>query len=120
MRFKKQKRGPILKLTILENRLDANNVPDFKRQWLKLLASGPAGLIIDVSNLEFIDSTGLGAILKGLKLGDQKTVVVVCGAREPILSMFKLTRMDKIIKLFSSEPEALSYVQKKLIPASSI
>ncbi len=117
MRLKKQRRGPILKLTILENRLDANNVHHFKRQWQELLASGPAGLIIDVSNLEFIDSSGLGALLKGLKLSDEKTAVVVCRAREPILSMFKLTRTDKIIKLFSSEPEALSYVQKKLVPA---
>ncbi|HEX9652648.1 MAG TPA: STAS domain-containing protein, partial [bacterium] len=72
MRIKKQRRDNVLILTLLESRLDANNAPHFKSEIQHLVNSDIRGLVINIANLEFIDSTGLGAIVKGLKLMDRR------------------------------------------------
>ena len=111
MRIKRKKRDNILVLTVAEKRLDANNASHFKSAIQRLVNGDVRGLVVDISDVDFIDSTGLGAIVKGLKLMDQNTAVAVCGVREPILTMFKLTRMDKVMKIVNTEAEAIEYVE---------
>lgn len=117
MRIRKQKHDQVLILTIIESRLDANNASQFKSEMQRLMKENARGLLINISCLEFIDSTGLGAIVKGLRVVDGHTAVAVCGAREPILTMFKLTRIDKVLKVFATEAEALGYLEANLVLA---
>ena len=89
-------------------RLDASVAPAFKAQVVDLVQAGERRLVIDLAPLDFLDSSGLGALVSILKaLGSQGTMAV-CGARGGVLSLFKLTRMDKVFSIHADRAEALA------------
>ena len=91
-------------------RLDASVAPAFKAQVVDLVQAGERRLVIDLAPLDFLDSSGLGALVSILKaLGSQGTMAV-CGARGGVLSLFKLTRMDKVFAIEADRPAAVARV----------
>jgi anti-sigma B factor antagonist len=64
--------------------------------------------VLDLSKVEFIDSSGLGAIVSSLKRMGGRGELVVCGLREPTMTLFRLTRMDRVFQVFDSEQQAVS------------
>ena len=89
-------------------RLDASVAPAFKQQVVQLVQGGERRLVLDLAGVDFLDSSGLGALVSILKaLGNQGTMAV-CGARGGVLSLFKLTRMDKVFTIHADRQEALA------------
>ena len=58
--------------------------------------------------MEFIDSSGLGAILSILKRMPKGCELIICGTTEPVMSMFKLTRLDRVFTMRKTVDEAVS------------
>ena len=91
-------------------RLDASVAPAFKQQVVQLVQAGEKRLVLDLAGVDFLDSSGLGALVSILKaLGAQGTLAV-CGARGPVLSLFQLTRMDKVFSIDADRAAALARV----------
>lgn len=95
-------------VTPLEERLDARVATDFKERMAELIASGNTKIVLDLSKVEFIDSSGLGAIVSSLKRMGGRGDLVVCGLQETTMTMFRLTRMDRVFQVFDSEQQAVS------------
>jgi anti-sigma B factor antagonist len=91
-------------------RLDASVAGNFKGKMAEFINRGHNSIILDLSNVKFIDSSGLGSIVSSLKLISQKGNLVLCGINGNIMAMFKLTRMDRVFQIFSSEKEAISFM----------
>jgi anti-sigma B factor antagonist len=108
MQLDQQKAGDALIVTPLEDRLDARVANDFKEQMTELIASGHTKIVLDLSKVEFIDSSGLGAIVSSLKRMGGRGELVVCGLQETTMTLFKLTRMDRVFQIFDSEQQAVS------------
>lgn len=89
-------------------RLDASVAPAFKQAVVQLIEGGDTRLVLDLAGLEFLDSSGLGAMVSILKALGQRGVVVVCGARGGVLSLFQLTRMDKVFPILPGCEEAIA------------
>ncbi len=70
--------------------------------------SDSVSIILDLSQVVFIDSSGLGAILSILKRMPKGTEMIICGATEPVMSMFKLTRLDRVFTMRATVDEAVS------------
>jgi anti-sigma B factor antagonist len=95
-----------------DTRLDAHSAAAFKTQMTEFIAAGHRLLVLNVSEIEFIDSSGLGAIVSiQRQLGDDGRLVI-CGACATVLSMFKLTRLDKVFDLFTDEREAVAALSR--------
>lgn len=89
-------------------RLDASVAPAFKQAVVRVVEGGERRILLDLSGVDFLDSSGLGAMVSILKaLGTQGTLAV-CGAKGPVMSLFKLTRMDKVFSLHADRAEALA------------
>ena len=89
------------------NSLDASNAQDFKRAVAPMVADS-LRLVFDLSALQFIDSSGLGAILSCLRQlhgtgGDLK----LCGLTRPVRALFDLVRMHRLFDIHSSRDEAV-------------
>ena len=87
--------------------LDASNAGELKRDVGPVLEAN-SQLVIDLSRLRFVDSSGLGAILSCLrqvsaKGGDLK----LCGMSKQVRATFELVRMHRIFEIFSSREEAV-------------
>ena len=76
----------------------------------ELVSSGDDRIALDCSEVEFIDSSGLGAIVASLKTMGSTGALVIFGLQAPTHSMFKLTRMDKVFDIFQHEDEALTQI----------
>jgi len=93
-------------------RLDASVAVGFKEKMADLIKRGHSMIILNLSVVEFIDSSGLGSIVSSLKTIGRNGDLVLCGINRNIMSMFKLTRMDRVFRIFSSEGEAISLLSK--------
>lgn len=76
-------------------RLDAAIAGDLRSGLIEALASIAGCAVIDVSEVEFIDSTALGAVIGALKTS--RATVVLAGAQPPVRTVLRLTRIDRAI-----------------------
>lgn len=89
-----------LSLIVLnESRLDASVAPEFRKQMEQLIDDGHTQVILDISQLKFMDSSSLGALVGVLKYLGNDGKMVLAGASGIVFDLFKLTRMDKIFTL---------------------
>ncbi|QJD30169.1 STAS domain-containing protein [Methylococcus geothermalis] len=95
-------------LTLAEQRLDAHNSGELKDFMLKLLEGGSRHLVVDLSQVSFIDSSGLGALLSGQKNATlRSSVFLLVGLQPRVRSMFELTRLHRVFEIYSTLEEAL-------------
>ena len=91
--------------------LDASNAGEFKRDIGPVLQANTK-LVLDLSRLRFVDSSGLGAILSCLrqlsaKSGDLK----LCGMSKQVRALFELVRMHRIFDIYGTREEAVKAFQ---------
>jgi anti-sigma B factor antagonist len=99
--------GSILVVKPLDRRIDASSAGDFKGRMLDWIRQGNARILLDLSAVDFIDSSGLGAIISSLKAIGDGGDLVICGVRETVMSIFRLARMNRVFQILASEQEAL-------------
>ncbi len=108
MQLAHEKKGKVVIVKPLDRHLDASMAADFKKQMEAFVQEGQALFILDLSEVAFVDSTGLGAIIACLKMVAGKGDLVIAGVCEKVISLFKLTRMDRVFQVFPSSDEALA------------
>ncbi|MGA2881092.1 MAG: STAS domain-containing protein [Bryobacteraceae bacterium] len=91
--------------------LDASNATEFKRDIAPVLQAN-SKLVLDLSRLRFVDSSGLGAMLSCLrqltaKNGDLK----LCGLTKQVRAAFELVRMHRIFDIAETREEAVHAFQ---------
>jgi anti-sigma B factor antagonist len=109
----------ILVLTPCDHIIDASSAADFKGQLVTWIQGGNTRILLDLSFIEFIDSSGLGAIISLLKLLAGKGDICLCSIREQVMSLFKLTRMDRIFRIYPSSAEAME-AMKSAVPSPDV
>jgi anti-sigma B factor antagonist len=81
-----------------EKRLDALISEEFKSALLEAIQDGTRRLLIDFARVEFMDSSGLGALVCCLqRMGEGR--IVIAGARGAVALMLRLTQIDKVFTL---------------------
>ena len=107
MNIDTENRDGILIVRLLGERLDASIVPEFRRDIFDRINDQVRSVVLNFESLEFIDSSGLAALVTILKCMGREGTVVVCNANDIVTQMFKLTRMDRIFLMTDSEEQAL-------------
>lgn len=91
--------------------LDLETVGEFTDQVLPLLVGGSPTLIIDLSGVGFMDSTGLGGLITALKRARQAEIelelVVNTERTERVLQLLALTGVDILFPIYESQQLAL-------------
>jgi anti-sigma B factor antagonist len=91
-----------------EERLDAHNSVDLKVEMQRLFESGSLHLLVDLKNVRFIDSSGLGALVSGFKNATTKHGTLKLSSLQPqVKSMFELTRLHRVFEIFPTAADAL-------------
>ena len=104
-----ERRAGKIILGLKEERLDAHNSGELKERISKLFEEGSRGIIVDLHEVEFIDSSGLGALLSGHKNAVQRsTGFALAGLQPRVKSMFELTRLQRVFEIYSDLCEALT------------
>jgi len=95
-----------------EKRLDAKIAMEFKENLVKLIKEGQKNILINLEEVEFIDSSGLGAIVAGLKNAKPDGELMLCGLQPAVKSLIELTRLNKIFQIYLNEKDALEKTVK--------
>ncbi|MGA7744273.1 MAG: STAS domain-containing protein [Polyangia bacterium] len=82
----------------IEGELDAVSIPDVRPTIDALIAEHHPRIVVDLSRLRLIDSSGVGALVFLYKKAKEYGgVVTVQGLRDQPLSIFKLLRLDRVL-----------------------
>ena len=100
--------GDIALVTVHGDHLDASASDEFKRDLAPLLDSH-TNVVLDMSELRFVDSAGIGAILSCLRrLSAKDGDLKLCGVTKPVRASFEIARMHRIIDILNTREEALA------------
>jgi len=96
-------------LSVKEDRLDAHNSGELKERILKIFEGGARNLIVDLDQVQFIDSSGLGALLSGYKNANlRSSAFALAGLQPRVRSMFELTRLHRVFDIYPALQDAMT------------
>lgn len=98
-----------LGVVVLSGEVDIFTAPQFKECLLDLLDDGVRRLVVDLSDVSFIDSTALGVLIGGVRrvhgAGGAMTIVVTT---RPVERVLNVTGLDRVFSLHATREEALA------------
>jgi anti-sigma B factor antagonist len=94
-------------ITVGESRIDAAIAITFKDRMRELCENGPDRIILDMAQVDFIDSSGLGAVVASMKQVGKDKMLELAGLSPTVKKVFQLTRMDTVFTIHSSAASVL-------------
>ena len=94
----------------LVGEVDVYTAPQLKECLVERIESGCVNILIDLEHVGFIDSSGLGVLVGGLRRAKERSgaIRLVC-TRESILKIFRITGLDKVFPIFDTLEEARDF-----------
>jgi anti-anti-sigma factor len=105
----KQEKFTVFKLE--EENLNAIIAPDLKSEFVILKNEGIPHLIFDLSEVKFVDSSGLSAILTANRLWkDEGSFILAGNLSKSVKNLIEISRLDTILTIIPTVEEAIDYV----------
>ena len=105
-----EQRGEVIVVQALGDRIDAAGAIQFKDRMRELTQSSSLRVILDMSRVAFLDSSGLGAVVAVMKALGPDRKLELSGLTSSVQKVFRLTRMDSIFTIHDDIPETLRQV----------
>ncbi|MBA3430263.1 MAG: STAS domain-containing protein [Actinobacteria bacterium] len=88
--------------------IDVYTAPKLREKLIELVSEGEHNIVINLEEVDFLDSTGLGVLVGALKRvkGHNGTLALIC-TQDKILKVFQVTGLDKVFAIHDSEDAAL-------------
>nr|SBO98780.1 Anti-sigma F factor antagonist (spoIIAA-2); Anti-sigma B factor antagonist RsbV [Nonomuraea gerenzanensis] len=102
--------GPVGDCAVLKvaGEVDVFTAPKLREQIIDLAAKGTVHVIVDLGAVQFLDSTGLGVLVGGLKrLRTQDGSLALVMTTDRISRIFKITGLTAVFASYSSVQEAI-------------
>lgn len=94
-------------LMVLRGEIDMRSAPALREQLLEAVESRPSRVILDLTAVDYVDSSGVGTMVDFKRRIDRLgAAVVLVGLQERVRSVFEITRLDKFFQIVSSVDEA--------------
>jgi anti-sigma B factor antagonist len=108
MNLKTETHGKVMVVVVREERLDAHNSDELKVEMNRLFESSTKDLLVDLKEVRFIDSSGLGVLVSGYKnAATHQGSIKLCSLQTQVKSMFELTRLHRVFDIYQTIDEAL-------------
>lgn len=101
--------GDYLVLRVQNKRVDASNSSQLNDFILSLVGDGNKKIVVDLSHVNFMDSSGLAGLLPIIKQLPDDGHMLITGLKARVEQLFKLTKMDTVFDIFPSVEEALVF-----------
>jgi anti-sigma B factor antagonist len=110
MQMKSTETGDVLVVTVLDSRIDAAVAVRFKNRMLDLTTTPSERVVLDLSHVEFLDSSGLGAVVGSMKQLGRARRLDLAGLTPTVEKVFRITRMDRVFRIFPDTEAAIADV----------
>lgn len=108
MNMKLEENGKVMVVVVKEERLDAHNAEVLKQELGRLFNEGRGCVVVDLKEVRFIDSSGLGALVSGFKnASSRQGELKLSSLQSQVKSMFELTRLHRVFDIYQTVDEAI-------------
>jgi len=114
MSFRTEKYDNHTVITFSTDKLDAVVAPDLKSELVLLSKNGEQNILLDMSSIDYCDSSGLSALLIGYRMCNQTNGSFIISSVQPsVEKLIIISQLDSIIKSAENIQEAIKLLQKE-------
>lgn len=112
MELKVNTSGKIKSIEIA-GKFDIESTEEFESIFAKVIEPNPSVVSIELSRLDYIDSSGIGSLIKSLNtLKNKKGKLILVGMKPMIQNVFKLAKLDMFFEIMSANEFQAKYVNQ--------
>lgn len=98
-------------VTLHEEKLDTTLAPKLKSELITLHAEGVKNIVLDISEVKYIDSSGLSSLLVGNRiLTEDGGIFIIASPTEHVQKLIKISQLDNVLNILPSREEAIDAV----------
>jgi len=114
MNFNLENRENFVIFTVSDNSIEGKIAADLKAKILVIAQPDIDALIMDLTNVKVIDSSGLGALLLAHRqLKDHHIPVILVGVQDFVKNLLKITRIEDIFEYYDTVDLAFTSIKDK-------
>jgi anti-sigma B factor antagonist len=116
MKYKIEKQEHYTVLSLDEENLNSTMAPGLKSDLIFQNQEGVRNLILDLSKVKFVDSSGLSAILTGHRLWKDNGSFILTGPLQPmVVKLIEISRLETILTIIPTVEESIDYVKMSVL-----
>lgn len=110
MKYEAVQKGDVTVVRIEDERATIlRGVDEFRKALLAIVEEGHVNIVVEMSKVDFADSSMLGALVSGLKAVTRKQGdLKISGVKPSVRTIFELTRLHRVFEMFDAEDEAVA------------
>jgi anti-anti-sigma factor len=106
MKYTIDKKEQYVIFTPMEEKLDSLLAPKLKSELLTIHAEGFMNLVLDMSQVKYVDSSGLSALLVGDREFGKNGIFLISGIQDHVMKLLKISMLDKKLNIVANLEEA--------------
>lgn len=111
MKYTVDKKERFVVFSLQEENLNSEISPKLKSELVILSQEGISSLILDLSGVKYVDSSGLSAVLTANRLWKTHGSFVLTGINsEPVKKLIEISRLDTVLTILPTLDESIDYV----------
>lgn len=111
MKYSVDKQDKYVVFSVQEENLNAFIAPNLKSEFVILKNEGVTNLILDLSAVKYVDSSGLSAILTANRLWGEEGVFVLTGVlSKSVKDLIEISRLENILTIIPTVSESIDYI----------
>jgi anti-anti-sigma factor len=111
MKYTIEKTDKYVMIQLNEEKLNSLVAPDLKTELVKLNAEGARNIILDISEVKYVDSSGLSSILVGNRICENASgIFAIAKPCEHVMKLIKISQLESILTILPSKEEAIDAV----------
>lgn len=111
MKYSVDKHEKYSLVSLDEDKVDSEIAPDIKSKFITWHAEGLKNMILDISGVKYMDSSGLSTLLIANRLcNDEAGMFVLVGAEDHVMKLIKISQLDKVLNILPTVEEGIDAV----------
>lgn len=116
MKYELEKKEKVAVFKVNEENINSTLAPQLKSEFIFLHNEGVPNLVLDLSSVKYIDSSGLSSILTANRLWKQNGSFVVTGViNDHVRKIIQISRLDSILTIIPTVEESVEFVMMEEI-----
>ncbi len=104
----KEKKVCEVVVLVVDGEINFNSSPDFRKAFLKVLDSKAQKVVVNLSNVAYVDSSGLATLVEAhQKIKSAGGRLKLSNLTNKVKSLFEITKLEKLFEIFPTEEDAL-------------
>jgi len=92
----------------LDGRMDWKTLSEFSGTVAQMVDTGSKNVLLDFSKMEYMSSAGIRALIEAMQTVEKGGgKIAICSPNTTVLELFKVVQLDKVMKIYKSELEAI-------------